>query len=162
MKSPTDLAIVRWIYNRYYSEFVSYENDPNGRKTKIYVPIDVDEIGDRFSVDGDIIFGRLYYHLNPKYGYTNPDGSKVQVFAPSIGIQFPLLAAILADLSEDRNRYRTATLIALFSLAVSFVSILMSMAAEARFKAGSPQPSNGPRDYGKMVSNKSGGNQGHA
>ena len=32
------------------------------------VPIDIPGIAARFGVDPDSIFGRLYYHLDPKYG----------------------------------------------------------------------------------------------
>jgi hypothetical protein len=39
------------------------------RITKNFVPIDVNVIGEKLGVDGDIIFSSLYYHLNQKYSY---------------------------------------------------------------------------------------------
>ena len=35
--------------------------EENLRVTKNYVPIDIDLLGEELGVDGDIIFGRLYY-----------------------------------------------------------------------------------------------------
>src|SRR5438105_15946171 len=97
-RPPTDLKILEEIYRRYYSTFVSFSPDNKERVTKNYVPIDIVRIADHFAIDKDIVFGRLYYHLERKYGYTQPDGSKVHLFSRQIGddrhcVQFPLLAS---------------------------------------------------------------------
>jgi len=112
MKSPTDVEILSFIRDHYYGVFASFDKDHPTRLTKIYVPIDVDMIGEKFEVDGDIIFGRLHYDLNRKYGYKNDDGSKVEFFANGLGsgntrekhlIHFPLLDAVIKQLESGQS-----------------------------------------------------------
>ena len=85
-RPPTDLEILKEIYNRHYDAFAAYSTEVPNRATKIYVPIDLDGIGDKLGVDADIVFGRLYYHLNHKYGYRKDDGLKVNLFTPAASI----------------------------------------------------------------------------
>lgn len=67
-KLTTDLEILNAIYEKYYDAFASYADAHNQtRNSKVYVPIDIESIAESLGVDGDIIFGRLYYHLNKKY-----------------------------------------------------------------------------------------------
>src|SRR5690606_11462095 len=116
MKIPTDREILDDIYTRYYNEFKSFNKDGNNsRLSKVYVPIDVDAIAAKFGVDGDVIFGRLYYYFNNKYGYTNSNGSKVPFFQLELGptgkkdrhcVNFPLMASVLAGLiDESKDRF---------------------------------------------------------
>ncbi|MDF5904668.1 hypothetical protein P4152_22960 [Pseudomonas aeruginosa] len=88
MKIPTDLVILRLIYKLYYEEFKNFSKGgdvDNGRKTKIFVPIDCSLIADELNVDADIVFGRLYYYMQERYGYTRDDGSKVAFYASIAG-----------------------------------------------------------------------------
>lgn len=129
---PTDLKILDIIYNSYYDEFSSFIKENPTRKTKLYVPIDIQAIANELNVDGDVIFGRLYYHLEKKYGYTNEDNSKVYFFALKIGedthcVNFPYLASILAELQDNQKKYKTGTTIALISLGISIASIAVSL-----------------------------------
>ncbi|MFH7397133.1 hypothetical protein, partial [Pseudomonas syringae group genomosp. 7] len=70
-------------------------------------------IAREMDVDGDFVLGRLYYHVENNYGYTNEDESKVVFFGNTNGegfcINFPLMASVLAGLQEDANKFRTAT-----------------------------------------------------
>lgn len=132
MRTPTDLQILKLIYKMYYKIFESYTRGDNTRETKNYVPIDADKIGKRLKVDGDIIFGRLYYHLNKKHSYRQDDQSKVEFFALEIEeerhcIHFPYMVSILADLRNEKRKYRTATVIALISIVISLVSVTISI-----------------------------------
>ncbi len=135
-RPPTDLQILEEIYNRYYATFVSFSPKDGSRSTKIFVPIDIREIGKHFGIDSDIIFGRLYYHLDPKYGFEQPDGSKVRFFALGLGsdrhcVQFPLLAAVVAKLREERNRDLFTRWLSLLAITISFVSLLVSILSKA-------------------------------
>ena len=85
MKVPTDYQILNAIYDRYYKTFAGFSVDAPERAAKIYVPIAIRDIAAGLGVDGDIVFGRLYYHLEQKYGYKNDDGSRVNFFALGIG-----------------------------------------------------------------------------
>ena len=77
---PTDLQILDAVYDRYYDAFSQYQEGDPSRVTKVYVPVDLAEIARELRVDGDIVFGRLYYHLEKKYGYRGDDGVRVHLF----------------------------------------------------------------------------------
>ena len=131
MKVPTDLQILSYIYDSYYSTFVSFQKEDDSRETKNYVPVDFDSIGENFNVDGDIIFSRLYYHMNRKFSYMHDDKTKVVFFTLRAGddincIHFPYMAAVLADLKYENKKFRTVTTIALVSLGISLIAITVS------------------------------------
>jgi hypothetical protein len=125
-RPPTDLEILEEIYRRYYPVFVDprrLEKNPHG---KIHVPIDLAAIAAHFGTDLDIIFGRLYYHLNAKHSF-DQDGSRVDLFCLQVGgerhcIQFPLLASLAADLRDQRNQY-------LWTLWLSIIATVLSVLA---------------------------------
>jgi len=129
---PTDLEILNAIYERYYEIFAQYTDGDDSRSTKIYVPIDIKQIAEDLKVDGDIVFGRLYYHLEKKHGYRQGDGSLAPFFSLSVGgsshcINFPLAASVLADLRDQAKKHNVATWIAVGSLIISIVSIVISI-----------------------------------
>ena len=127
---PTDLQILDAIYDRYYETFAKF---PTGsRSSKIHVPIDILQIAHDLKVDDDIVFGRLYYHLQHKYGYKQDDGSSVSFFALRIGndvhcVNFPLMASVLADLRDQSWKHKVAIWIAVGSLIIAIVSIVISI-----------------------------------
>lgn len=134
---PTDYRILNEIYERYYDEFASYSKDEKRaqmRQAKILVPIDIEAISSDLDVDPDIVFGRLYYHLEPKYGF-KAEGEDVRVafFARRVGeaerncVNFPLLASVLASMRDDDRKYRIATWLAFVSLVISLVSFGLSL-----------------------------------
>jgi len=123
-KPPTDRELLKLIYESYYDEFNSYDEDTSERSTKLYVPIDCVEIAKQLDVDEDIVFGRLYYHLDKKYGYTQDDGVKVHLFSMRINkdrhvIHFPLLSAVLAELEQSNFRFVAPITLSLIALAFS-------------------------------------------
>ena len=123
-KPPTDRQILRKIHSKYYKDFCAYSDENKIRDSKIYVPIDCAEIARELKVDPDIIFGRLYYHLNKKHGYTQDDGSKVHLFAMKTGndrhtVNFPLLSAIVAEHDTSWFRFNLPILISVTALIVS-------------------------------------------
>lgn len=130
---PTDLQILEEIFRRYYSDFSAYSTESPNRATKIYVPINILELAEHFGIDGDIIFGRLYYHLESKYGSIQPDGARICFFILKAGedkhaVQFPLLASVIADLREARKKHLIATWLSVAALIVSAISIGIAMA----------------------------------
>ncbi|MEX0938747.1 MAG: hypothetical protein WDZ59_12875 [Pirellulales bacterium] len=129
---PTDLDMLNAIYERYYGTFASFTKAKPSRSAKIFVPIDIDALARDLGVDGDIVFGRLYYHLENRYRYKNDDGSLVHFFALKVGndghcINFTYAASVLASLRDENRKYRTATLIAIISLVVAAVSLVISI-----------------------------------
>ena len=131
-KLPTDLEILNAIYERYYDAFASFTKDARTREAKIYIPLDIDAIARDLRVDGDIIFGRLYYDMQYRFGYRHDDGISAPLFTIVAGkdrhcINFPYAASVLAGLRDEHHKYRTATVIAVVSLFVSAVSLAVSV-----------------------------------
>ncbi len=83
-------------------------------------------------VDEDIVFGRLLYHLEKKYGYVQDGGSHVHLFAINLGkdhhvIHFPLLSSILAEMEQTNIRYITPTIISVVALIFAVMSFISSI-----------------------------------
>ena len=81
-------------------------------------------------VDVDIIFGRLYYHLEKKYSYKRQDGSRVCLFTPVAGkdrncVNFPLMASVLADLRRKNRKYKIGIIIAVLTVIISIIAIVV-------------------------------------
>ncbi|WP_415765017.1 hypothetical protein [Pseudomonas sp. ZB1P45] len=127
MKSPSDLKILNTIYKMYYKEFETFTlGAENKRVSKPYIPIDCKLIARKLKVDGDIVFGRLYYHLQEKYGYNRDDGSKVAFFTLALAgdrhrINFPLMASVLAGLEEESSKAQQAMLLSTLAIVISLV-----------------------------------------
>ncbi|WLG52247.1 hypothetical protein [Pseudomonas sp. FP1742] len=127
MKIPSDRKILNTIYKLYYKEFETFTTGAeNGRATKVYLPIDCKKIAKKLNVDDDIVFGRLYYHLEEKYGYRRDDGSRVAFFSLKVGpddkcVNFPLLVSVLAGLQEESSKSQRATLLSTLAIAISIV-----------------------------------------
>jgi hypothetical protein len=129
---PTDLELLDTIYRTYYDVFASYSEASPNRSSKIYVPIDIDRISKKFDLDADIIFGRLYYHLDQKYRYKDEGGGNVHLFSVVVGgdrhcVNFPYVASLVASLRDQDRKFRIATGMAAVSLLVSVVSFVLSL-----------------------------------
>ncbi|WP_218418286.1 hypothetical protein [Alteromonas lipotrueae] len=132
MRIPTDLEILNTIYRMYHSDFVAFERGDETRASKIYVPVDCKKIAGELKVDSDIVFGRLYYHLEKQYGYKQNDGSNVHFFALKVRndpkcVNFPLMTSVLAGLRQERKRFWIGTAIAVLALIISTVSLTVSV-----------------------------------
>lgn len=130
-KAPTDLVILETIYSKYYDEYKEFNRHDPTRTTNVYIPIDVVEVAKKLKTDPDIVFGRLYYDLEMKYGFKQDDGSKVHFFKLRIRdenhlVQFPLLASVLSRLQEEKRKFVVPTVISFIALFVSIVSIVLS------------------------------------
>ena len=131
MKPPSDRKILSTIYDTYYKQFETFAlGAENGRTSKTLMPIDCKMIAQKLKVDGDIVFGRLYYHLQEKYGYTRQDSSKVAFFTLMAGgdrhcINFPLMASVLAGLEEERSKFQLATWLSTFAIVISIIVPVM-------------------------------------
>lgn len=130
---PTDRDLLNAIFKDNYKAFAAFSDENQTRSTKIRVPIDINVLARRFRTDPDMIFGRLYYHLNGKYGQEF-DGGRIEFFQMRVGadkhcVNFPFLASVLADLKLESNRFAWATGIAALSLVVSIVSIAIAVFA---------------------------------
>lgn len=125
---PTDEDLLANIYNKYLKTFSDWSEEDKTRVAKIWVPIDIDSMAKKYRCDPDLIFGRLYYHMNEKYGSRTGDGQDVNFFNMRLAkdrhvVNFPLLTSVLADLQDDRKRFIVSTRMAALSLVVSAISI---------------------------------------
>ena len=132
MRIPPDRKILERIYSRYYKVFASYTEGKSGRSTKVYVPVDIDDLAQHFNVDPDIIFGRLHFHLEKKYGYDQSDGTRAAFFAVEVEndpncVNFPLLSSVLAGMQEEWNRQRWTMGFAIVALVLSLLSIAITL-----------------------------------
>jgi hypothetical protein len=131
-KLPTDLEILNFIYDTYYKEFSDFQKDNKSRETKIYVPIDCAMLAKHFSVDGDIIFGRLYYHLANKYKYQHSVKEEVKIFEFKVGddskcVHFPILASVVSELREHDRKYRNTIRISVIAIVLSIIALTITV-----------------------------------
>lgn len=129
---PTDETLLAEIYRRNLKVFSAHTEENKIRTTKIWVPIDIDALSKRYRCDPELLFGRLYYHFNEKYGSSTGDGQRVNFFTTHMNedrnaVNFPLLTSVLADLQDDRKRFRVSTRLAALSLIVSSISIFLAI-----------------------------------
>jgi hypothetical protein len=108
-----------------------------GLPAPIFLQIDIQQIATNLGVPEQMVFGRLYYHLDPRYAQ-EPDPSagrtaRKSFFEIRVGdlvnaINFPLLEAVLAGLWQERRRDLWVTGIALVSIAISLAALFVSIA----------------------------------
>lgn len=126
-KIPSDFEIISEIYNRYEDTFKSYSTEDPEKITRIRVPIDINKVANACGVSEGMIFGRLYYHFNKKYSYTDEEGHRITFFASvkfdGLSVNFPMVASVLADLKMEQRKFRFATALALVSLILSTISL---------------------------------------
>ena len=83
-------------------------------------------------MDGDIVFGRPYYPLGPKYFYRKEDNSVVHFFTRDIEpgkdvIHFPYMAAVLADLRAEEARHDRTNWLSVAAIVVALFAALLSI-----------------------------------
>jgi hypothetical protein len=150
---PTELHLLRTIYDRYYDTFANFSrDDPNrNRFTKNHVPLDIRAIARQLDVEPDLIFGTLYYILNEKHRIENTDWSReldepkaevpffMHMWPPQIAatlpekfrterdiVHFPMLASVYATLGDQDAKSRWAIGIAFGSFLVSCAALIVS------------------------------------
>jgi hypothetical protein len=109
VRPPTDFDVLRRIYETHLDDFKARKGPGTGRA---FIQVDIPAIAAHFNVDENLIFGRLYYHLEPKYGEPERDDGKARKaffsMTPLDGqanvVNFPMLESVLAGLWADRRR----------------------------------------------------------
>lgn len=128
-KLPTDREVLQRIYDMYERSYPGArpgESDP-------YVAVDLPAVAAKLRCKPELLFGRLYYHLDRKHGYRQDGGALVSLFSPKVGeqrhaVHFPLLAAVLAGHNEERSRQRWTVRMSFAALVLSLVSLLKGCA----------------------------------
>lgn len=111
----------------YESSYPGKEPGETRGKNDPYLPIKVHEVATRLGCSPEILFGRLYYHLDAKYRYTQDNDAQVNLFSLKVGsemhcVNFPYLAAVLAEKDEEHKRQ-------LWSLGVAIAALVLSVAS---------------------------------
>lgn len=127
MSLPTDREILRCIFEMYEPAYPGKEPGETHGKNDPYLPIKVTEVASRLGCSPEMLFGRLYYHLNAKYRYTQDNNAHVHLFSIKVGSEmhcanFPYLAAVLAEKDEEHKRQ-------LWSLGVAIAALILSIAS---------------------------------
>jgi len=129
-KIPTDLEILKEIYKNHAHEFSTYSKDGIKTDANIYIPIDIPKVANHFKTTKNIIFGRLYYGMNHKYGYEkieNEQKVKVPVFAPDCeelknAINLPMLISVIAGLQEQLSIFKKTLIVSIFGVLIALAS----------------------------------------
>lgn len=132
----TDRLLLKAIYEEYYSDFCSFDEENKTRASKNHITIDCKAISSKLYLDHDIVFGRLYYHLEKKYGYKKEDRS-IPLFTTGAGkhrlvVNFPLLSAVLAELEQSHVRFTIPLWLSIVAIAISAFALFIQLACQPR------------------------------
>jgi hypothetical protein len=131
-RPPTDFELLKAIYEHHEYEYRRTVS-PAGDQ---FMAIDIPEIASKLGTTDQIVFGRLYRHLDPKYAHEpNPSvgrTSRKSFFGPQVGhlvnaINFPVLEAVLAGLWQERRRNLWAIGLSVASIAISVAALIVSV-----------------------------------
>jgi hypothetical protein len=123
---PTDREVLRCIFEMYEP---AYPGEKNGRKgvNDPYVPIDLPTVAAKLDTKPELLFGRLYFHLDAKHRYQQGSGAWVNLFLLNFedkghSVHFPYLAAILAGHDQEYRKQ-------FWSMAFSTLALVLSVAS---------------------------------
>jgi hypothetical protein len=128
-KLPTDREILKCIYQMYERQYPGVPPGASRGENDPHIAVDVRAVAERLGCNAELLFGRLYYHLDYKYRYKQDNGALVPLFYLQVSdkrhaVNFPYLAAVLAEHQQEyRNR--------LWSLGLSILAIVLSVASLA-------------------------------
>ncbi|HEX9715576.1 MAG TPA: hypothetical protein VGA28_07790 [Desulfurivibrionaceae bacterium] len=130
-KIPSDLQILSEIYKNHQQEFYKYSESNVKKDSNIYTPIDIPKIATHFKTTNNIIFGRLYYSMERKYGYTKEDGSKVCLFTPVCGqekncVNLPILISVISGLQQELSNLQKSFMVSFIGVIIALLSLTHS------------------------------------
>jgi hypothetical protein len=130
---PSDFDLLKVIYEDYRDEFTTR----SGSSTNPFVAIDLAMIAAQLRTTDQMVFGRLYHHLDPRYAH-EPDPAigrtaRKSFFTPVAGdltnaINFPMLEAVVGGLWQERRRDLWVSATAIVSIAISLAALIISIA----------------------------------
>jgi hypothetical protein len=123
----TDRQLLRCIFDMYAANYPS-KGDP-------HVPIDVEAVAKRLRCSPQLLFGRLHFDMGTRLKHRDPsDPRKVlaSVFEIQVGekrhtVNFPYLAAVLADLDEKSRRNAWTLWLSIGAIVVAIASAVVQL-----------------------------------
>jgi hypothetical protein len=132
----TDRLLLKAIYDEYYSVFCTSEIGVENRASRSYVIIDHLVISNKLNLDPDIVFGRLFYHLDKKYGYKD-ENIKAPLFAlkgneDKFAVNFPLLSAVVAELEQSHIRFTLPLWLSILAIIISAIALFSQVSCHPK------------------------------
>jgi hypothetical protein len=128
-KLPTDRQILKCIYAMYEASYPGVPPGESRGANDPHLQIDISAVAKRLKCKPELLFGLLYYHLDAKHRYKQDSGANVHLFALQAGskhhaVNFPYLAAILANHDLEHRRQLWSVGLSLLALALSAGAIV--------------------------------------
>ncbi|MBA3756513.1 MAG: hypothetical protein H0X02_09905 [Nitrosomonas sp.] len=130
-KLPTDREVLKCIFEMYEA---AYPGETNGEKgiNDPYVPVDLWVIAAKLNTKPELLFGRLYYHLDAKHRYKQGSGAWVSLFLLNIenkghSVHFPYLSAILAGHDQEYRKQFWTMAFSILALVLSVMSLITNL-----------------------------------
>lgn len=131
-KLPTDREVLRSIYELYENSYPGIPQDGVRGVNDPYVPIDLRLVAKKLNLKPELVFGRLYYHLDAKHRYKQSDGVSVPLFGLNIqgkghSVNFPYLASILAGHDQEYRKQFWSIAFSALALVLSIASLIVNI-----------------------------------
>lgn len=112
----------------------AYPGEANGGKgiNDPYVPVDLWAVAAKLNTKPELLFGRLYYHLDTKHRYKQSSGAWVGLFLLNIenkghSVHFPYLSAILAGHDQEYRKQFWTVAFSILALVLSMMSLITNL-----------------------------------
>jgi hypothetical protein len=128
-RPPTDFELVRATFKRHRDDYYAGKRATHA---PTFIPINIPAIAAELGTTDDSVFGRLYFHLEERYGTVDEKGVHKSLFTPKLGseancVNFPLLEAVLAGLWLERRRDLRTFWASTISLGIAVASLVLSV-----------------------------------
>lgn len=129
---PTDRYVLQCIYDMYRDPYPGPKTESGRGANDPYVSIDVYAVAEKLQCSPELLFDRLYYHLDKKHRYKQDGGTLVQLFQLKVGekmhaVNFPYLASVLAGENRDYFRFILPSGLSGLALVVSISSLVIGL-----------------------------------
>lgn len=136
IKLPTDRYLLQCIFDMYVADYPGPKNARGVGLNDPYVPIDIPAVAMRVGMSQELVFGRLYFHLDQKHRFKHEGGATTSLFHLKVGekrhaVQFPYLAAVLAEKNQEFRRYTLTLVLSAVALGVSIASLIVNLSKSA-------------------------------
>lgn len=129
---PSDRFVLQCIYDMYKDQYPGPKRESGRAENDPYIAINVPAVAKKLQCSSELLFGRLYYHLDKKHRYKQENGSLVPLFYLKVGekkhaVNFPYLASVLASENRDYVRFLLPLGLSSLALVVSIVSLVIGI-----------------------------------